>query len=77
MVFTEGVVVIADCSHATFAILQCRAHEVWARFFASSLEDRLRYGPSDCFETFPFPWNLESGLALERAGHAYCDFRAQ
>ena len=30
-------------------------HEIWAHFFGSSLEDRLRYTPSDCFETFPFP----------------------
>jgi len=44
-------------------------HEVWARFFASSLEDRLRYTPSDCFETFPFPVDFEpSGRSAEDAG---------
>ena len=51
-------------------------HEVWARFFASSLEDRLRYTPSDCFETFPFPPNFETDPALEAAGKAYYEFRA-
>ena len=40
---------------APFGVLQCRIHEAWARFFGSSLKDRLRYTPSDCFETFPFP----------------------
>ncbi|MBL8912029.1 MAG: hypothetical protein JNM17_15145 [Archangium sp.] len=35
--------------------VQSRIHEVWARLLSSSLEDRLRYAPSDCFETFPFP----------------------
>ena len=36
-------------------ILQSRPHELWARFFGSSMKDDLRYTPSDCFETFPFP----------------------
>lgn len=47
--------VIVMPGRAPFTILQSRVHEVWTRFFASSLEDRLRYSPSDCFETFPFP----------------------
>ena len=42
-------------TYAAFCALQCRVHEVWARFFASSMKDDLRYTPSDCFETFPFP----------------------
>jgi hypothetical protein len=37
------------------AVLQSRVHEGWARLLSSSLEDRLRYAPSDCFEPFPFP----------------------
>ena len=49
---------------------------MWARFFASSLEDRLRYTPSDCFETFPFPTGFEGDQALEAAGKAYYEFRA-
>jgi hypothetical protein len=51
------------------------AHEVWARFFASSLEDRLRYTPSDCFETFPLPEPIDSP-PLEVVGRDYYDFRA-
>ena len=58
------------------AVLQSRPHEVWARFFASSMKDDLRYTPSDCFETFPFPPNWQSNPALEAAGKAYYDFRA-
>ena len=60
-----------------FAILQSRLHEVWARFMASSMKDDLRYTPSDCFETFPFPVGYESNAALEQAGKAYYDFRAE
>ena len=59
-----------------FALLQSRLHEIWARFFGSSMKDDLRYTPSDCFETFPFPKNWQADPTLEAAGEAYYDFRA-
>ena len=40
------------------------------------MKDDLRYTPSDCFETFPFPPNFEIDPALEAAGKAYYEFRA-
>jgi hypothetical protein len=43
-----------------FAIIQSNIHEKWAREYSSSLETRLNYSPSDCFETFPFPENIDS-----------------
>ena len=43
---------------------------------ASTLEDRLVYTPSDCFETFPFPELYEANENLERVGKDYCEFRA-
>jgi hypothetical protein len=36
-------------------VLHSRPHETWALRIASSLEDRPRYTPTTCFETFPFP----------------------
>ena len=63
-------------SYAAFCALQSRPHETWARFFGSSLEDRLAYTPSDCFETFPFPEGWEKHPALEAAGREYYEFRA-
>jgi hypothetical protein len=60
-----------------FAVLQSRPHEVWARLLASSMKDDLRYTPSDCFETFPFPQGFESVHALEEIAHLYYDHRAQ
>jgi len=63
--------------YAVLGCLQSRPHEAWARFFASSLEDRLRYTPSDCFETFPFPENFENNERLETVGKEYYGFRAQ
>jgi hypothetical protein len=54
-VFSHALSVIALDTLSAFAILQSRVHEPWARLLSSSLEDRLRYTASDCFETFPFP----------------------
>jgi hypothetical protein len=64
-------------SSCAFAVLQSRIHEIWARFMASSMKDDLRYTPSDCFETFPFPKNYESNAKLEEVGEAYYQYRAE
>jgi hypothetical protein len=61
---------------SAFCALQSRPHEIWARFFGSSMKDDLRYTPSDCFETFPFPENWQTHPALEAAGKTYYEFRA-
>lgn len=63
-------------TNASFAVLQSRIHELWTRFFGSSLEDRQRYTPSDCFETFPFPEGWETDAMLENTGREYNEFRA-
>ena len=76
MVFANSLVVFPLDTHAAFCALQSRPHEIWARFFGSSLEDRLRYTPSDVFETCPFPRNWTTDPALEDAGESYYDFRA-
>jgi hypothetical protein len=59
-----------------FAALQSSIHEIWVRMMTSTLEDRLRYAPTDCFETFPFPHNYETNKALESIGREYYEFRA-
>ena len=76
MVFAHSLDIFPYQTYAAFCALQSRPHEIWARFFGSSLEDRLRYTPSDCFETFPFPedWNTYSNL--ETPGKKYYEFRA-
>ena len=67
---------ITLASNQAFGILQSRVHEAWVRSYASSLKDDLRYTPSDCFETFPFPENFETDPALEAAGKEYYEYRA-
>ena len=76
MVYAESLVVFPLDTYAALCVFQSRPHEIWARSLGSSLEDRLRYTPSDCFETFPFPdgWNTHPNL--ERAGSDYYRFRA-
>jgi hypothetical protein len=54
-IFSETTYAFPLPAFTSFAILQSRIHESWARLLSSSLEDRLRYAASDCFETFPFP----------------------
>lgn len=41
------------------------------------MKDDLRYTPSDCFETFPFPHGFETAQELEAAGQTYHDHRAE
>ena len=76
IVFSEGLVVFAEECNSFFCIMQCRVNEIWARFFSSSMKDDLRYAPSDCFETFPFPENWETNAALEAVGKTYYEYRA-
>ena len=76
MVYANTLDVFPFRSFAAFCTLQSRPHEIWARFFGSSMKDDLRYTPSDCFETFPFPECWETHPTLEAAGKAYYEHRA-
>jgi hypothetical protein len=76
LVCAESIVAVIEADDATFSVLQSRPHEIWARFFSSSMKDDLRYSPSDCFETFPFPSQYHGNPALDQAGRTYYDFRA-
>jgi len=87
-VFADSTVVFPLEKYAQIAALQSRIHEQWALFLSSSLEERMRYGPSDCFETFPFPSALLDFAAnapvheatrqsLEDIGDRYHQFRAE
>lgn len=64
--------VLSVRDYSGFAILQSRVHELWVTFFGSTLEDRQRYTPTDCFATFPFPPNRPS----EEVGRDYYEHRA-
>jgi hypothetical protein len=74
MVFSHALVVFAFSDFGAFALLESVLHEAWAREFSGSLETRLRYTPSDCFNTFPFPVSV---IGLNAAGQAYHAQRRQ
>src|SRR5208283_1108621 len=76
MVYSQNLNVFAMSTKAGFCSIQCRVHELWARFFSSSMKDDLAYAPSDGFRTFPFSNNFELDVSLESAGEAYHAFRA-
>jgi hypothetical protein len=76
MIYAESLVLFTYEAQSAFSVIQSKVHEIWARFFSSSMKDDLRYGRSDCFETFPSPLNFEASRELETAGQAYHDHRA-
>jgi hypothetical protein len=78
---TRQMVVFATADGAAFAVLQSTLHERWARLWGAGLREDLRYSPSECFDTFPFPQGerperLSSVLPeLEGAGRDYLEAR--
>ena len=76
-IFANAIIVTTLEGFPPLAVLQSRVHEVWARYFSSTLEDRLRYAPSDCFRTFPFPTDFERSTTLGVIGQSYHEFRSE
>ncbi len=72
IVFSHATYVFALESLEYFTLLQSVFHEAWAREYASSMKEDLRYTPSDCFETFPFPTSTAN---LEQIGEKYYTHR--
>lgn len=54
-VFSHALGVFATDSYAQQAVLSSSLHQDWAITYGSTLENRVRYTPSDVFETFPRP----------------------
>ena len=76
MVFAHTLLVFPLPDYTSFAVLQSRFHQIWSAFLGPTMKDDLRYTPSDCFETFPFPEKWETHPTLEEVGEAYYNFRA-
>ena len=51
----NALIAVARDDDYIFGVLHSRFHEVWALAMGTQLEDRPRYTPTTCFETFPFP----------------------
>ncbi|MBN8656225.1 MAG: restriction endonuclease [Anaerolineae bacterium] len=74
IVYSHMTVVFAIDDYSSFALLTSSFHDYWVRKYASTLETRLRYIPTDCFENFPFPVNIEK---LRDIGERYYDHRRE
>ena len=72
IVMSEATVVFNFDNYASFALLQGMAHTEWLTYHSSSMRKDVRYTPTDCFETFPFP---ESTTNLETIGETYYNHR--
>ena len=72
-VYSDALYVLTTDRWDLFAVVQSTLHEVWARKYSGSLETRLRYSPSDCFDTFAFPAGLwqTANLALTEIAQRY------
>jgi hypothetical protein len=71
-VFSDKIYVFPFDKNQYLALLCSNIHEIWAREYSATLETRLQYAPTDCFETFPFPLNTDS---LEDIGERYYTHR--
>ncbi|MDM3849194.1 MAG: hypothetical protein PT119_04245 [Aphanizomenon gracile PMC627.10] len=72
IVYAGPHVVIALEKYQSFCLLQCTVHIEWVNSHSSTMKKDVRYAPSDCFETFPFPTSTAN---LEQIGEKYYTHR--
>ena len=76
-VFSDALNVLTTNRWDLFAVVQSTVHEVWARKYSGALKQDLRYSPSKCFDTFPFPagqWEA-ANPELAELGERYHEHR--
>ena len=78
-VFTDALYVFTTDRWDLYAVVQLTLHDGWARKHSGALETRLRYSPSNCFDTFAFPGNLwhDASAELAAIGERYHEHRRQ
>lgn len=55
IVISDSAFVIYDAEKWLFALLTSKMHNLWVRAVGGSLETRIRYSATLCYNTFPFP----------------------
>jgi Eco57I restriction-modification methylase/MmeI, target recognition domain/MmeI, N-terminal domain len=68
IIFSHKIVAFTFDKEAEFAILQSTFHWEWSIQYSTTLRLDMSYTPTDCFETFPFPNNLQD---LDNIGKRY------
>jgi hypothetical protein len=76
-VFTDALYVFTTDHWDLYAVVQSTLHEVWARKYSGALKQDLRYSPSKCFDTFPFPAGMwqTANPTLAEIGERYHEHR--
>ncbi len=71
------MIVFARADDYFFGLLHSRAHEVWALKMGTRLENRPRYTPTTCFDTFPLPQpTLDQEAAVAMAARELSETRS-
>jgi hypothetical protein len=70
-IYNQRLFVFAFEDSGHFSCLQSSLHECWARTYASTLESRLSYVSSSCFDTFPFPQDVSVVRSVGEKVHEY------
>jgi hypothetical protein len=74
LVYDQRLVVFATAMRAHFALLDSSIHYFWAMTNGSTLRTDATYTPTQCFETFPFPAEIN---LLETIGEHYHSLRRE
>ena len=75
----DSTTVVASDDFYILGILTSNIHRLWIKAQSSTLEDRTRYTPNTCFETFPFPQKASQELVekiRQTAGELH-EYRSQ
>jgi hypothetical protein len=75
-VFDHALVVIPFEDYGLFAVLQSSIHFAYAWQHGGKMKSDLRYSPTMCIATFPFPYSDKLGL-ISNIGKSFNDMRHQ
>jgi type II restriction/modification system DNA methylase subunit YeeA len=75
----DSTTVVASDDFYILGILTSNIHRLWIKAQSSTLEDRTRYTPNTCFETFPFPQKPSQELVkkIRQTANELHEYRSQ
>jgi len=75
----DSTTVVASDDFYILGILTSSIHRIWIKAQSSTLEDRTRYTPNTCFETFPFPQTPSQELVkkIRQTANELHEYRSQ
>lgn len=62
-VFSNAAIVFTEANDCQIGVMLSAFHACWVEKYSSTLENRLRYVPTDCFETFPLLASIDEPVA--------------